>query len=177
MFSKVLEMEDTMSKEAKKTRTFKGYNGETVVQILEIPQTFDHQILLYAKHWYKRSEDGIFADLITLLTEYSGCEPSLGDVKECLCSCWAKYCPEHMRVQSTEEMLGWSWRNSLMSRTPEQVMIGALSITKGNYVDTDELLPVLVKSKEDFKGSFMEDKLADDETADVMKTIKANSKD
>ncbi len=67
------------------------------------------------------------------------------DVKECLALCFAKYAPEYDKGRHIYEMLGWGLNYG--NRTPEQIMIGALSIAEGKYVDPDELLPVLTKEK------------------------------
>ena len=113
----------------------------------EVPQNFDHHIILYAKNWYKKSGD-ILEDLRTLLCEYGLLEPkyvSDSNIREALANCFAKYAPEYDRGRWIQEMLGWDLFNPLKPRTPEEVMLGALSITEGKYVDPTQLLPVLVK--------------------------------
>jgi len=141
-------MEEAMSlMEATMTKVKDTVEEEVIEK--EIPQNFDHQILLYAKHWYKRSSTGnILRDLRVLMSYYSGCyykDISEADVKEALANCFADYAPEYNRGRWIQEMLGWDWLNPLIPRRPEQVMIGALAITKGKYVDPSELLPVLKK--------------------------------
>ena len=118
--------------------------------VKEVPRTFDHHILLYAKNWYKRSEN-IVADLRVLLCEYSALYPehvSDNDIRRLLCGCWNEYAPWFNKDEQLQEMLGWSWYNNFRQRTPEEIMIGSLSIAEGKYVDPTELLPVLVKEKE-----------------------------
>lgn len=134
--------------EIKKTRCL-VHGDEIVIEELKAPRTFENQIILYAKGWYKKSDD-VMDDLKTLLSEYIGQEASLNDVKSILCTCFGKYCPEHDRGEAIAEMLGWSWRSAFFEgRTPEQVMVGKLAIADGLYVDTDELLPVLEYSEEE----------------------------
>lgn len=115
----------------------------------EIPNSFDHHILLYAKNWYKESGN-IIEDLKVLLAKYAGLDLEYitdRDIRECLANCFAKYCPECDRGRAIQEMLGWSWANFRVTRTPEQIMIGLLAIAEGKYVDPTKLLPVLVKEK------------------------------
>jgi hypothetical protein len=116
----------------------------------EIPDNFDHHILLYAKNWYMKSGN-IIEDLKILLANYSGThvrDISEGDIKECLADCFAKYCPECERGKAIQEMLGWGWY-LISNRTPQEVIIGKLGITEGKYVDPTQLLPVLVKNIEE----------------------------
>ena len=115
----------------------------------EIPQSFDHHILLYSKNWYKKSGD-VIADLRILLAEYAGLTIELVSeisIKECLADCWTKYCPEFEKGKALQEMLGWTWHHYHPSwnRTPERIMIGTLANAEGKYVDPSKLLPVLVK--------------------------------
>lgn len=132
----------------KKTRCM--VHGEKItIEEVEAPRTFENQIILYAKHWYKRTENGVLADLKVLLSEYIGQDASLQDVKQILCSCFAKYCPEYARAEAIQDMLGWSWLGNYANRTPAEIMLGKLSICKGKYVDTDELLPVLGYSEDE----------------------------
>lgn len=117
----------------------------------EIPDTFDHHILLYAKGWYKKSGN-IIEDLKKLLSKYAGLYPDHiyeGEIKRCLVDCFAKYCPDYERGEAIQEMLGWKWGNNgvVKDRKPEEVMIGKLSIAEGKYVDPTKLLPILVKEK------------------------------
>jgi hypothetical protein len=140
---------NTMTEKTKKTRTYTNFGGEKVVEVLEVPQSFDHHILLYAKHWYKRSGN-ILEDLRVLLAEYSGNGLKLtseSDVKECLCNCYAEYAPMYNRGRALQEMLGWGWVMPMGGRTPEQIMLSQLCTIEGKYVDPDKLLPVLVKDK------------------------------
>jgi len=115
--------------------------------VKEVPQTFDHHILLYAKNWYKRSGD-ILKDLKILLEEYTGNLMSDSDVRECLCNCYSQYAPMFDRGRDLQAMLKWGWYFQMCNRTPEEIMIGSLSIAEGKYVDPTQLLPVLVKEKE-----------------------------
>ena len=124
----------------------------------EIPQNFDHHILLYAKHWYKKSNN-IIRDLRVLLAEYSGSyykHITEDDVREALANCFAKYGLEHERGRAIQEMLGWGWCNPIFNRTPEQVMIGQLAIAKGKYVDPSELLPRLKKEHSELGKEMIE---------------------
>jgi hypothetical protein len=130
--------------EVKKTRCYKNMNGDVVIAVVEAPKSFENQIILYAKGWYKKSVYGILADLKTLLSEYAGVDASLNDVKQILCSTFANYCPEYYRGKAIQEMLGWyGWDSELSRRTPAEIMIGSISCCEGKYCDTDELLPVL----------------------------------
>ena len=45
--------------------------------VKEVPHSFDHHILLYAKNWYKKTNHGIIEDLKTLLSEYAGIDASI----------------------------------------------------------------------------------------------------
>lgn len=115
----------------------------------EIPQSFDHHILLYSKNWYKKSDDPI-ADIKQLLAQYAWLEyQNISDieVRQLLADCWVKYCPEFERGKALQEMLGWHWYSGVMKRTPEQIMLGTMSCCEGKYVDPTQLLPVLVKEK------------------------------
>jgi hypothetical protein len=118
----------------------------------KVPQTFDHHILLYAKGWYNKSGN-ILEDLKILLSNYAKIDASTGDVKECLANCFAKYCPESDRGRAIQEMIGWSWYSLYPSikRTPEQIMIGTLSIADGKYVDPTKLQPVRIKKGKEKK--------------------------
>ena len=115
----------------------------------EVPQHFGHQILLYAKHWYAKSDDGVMADLKTLLSEYIGQEAIERDVREILANTFGEYCPRYLKGRAIQEMLGWGWLCHTNPRKPEEVMIGALAVADGKYVDPTQLLPVLVKEKND----------------------------
>ena len=115
----------------------------------EVPDTFDHHILLYAKNWYKKSGN-IIEDLRILLAKYSGTDvdfitPNL--VRECLVSCFNDYAPCYNKDRALLEMLKWGWTGQISSRTPEEVMLGSLSIAEGKYVDPTKLMPVLIKDR------------------------------
>ena len=116
----------------------------------EIPQNFYHQILLYAKNWYKRS-DNIIEDLKVLLSEY-GMIPleciSDHDIYEALAGCFAEYCPPYEMREAIQKLAGWHWWKPQNELKPEEVMLGKLSIAKGKYVDPTQLLPVLVKERQ-----------------------------
>lgn len=114
-------------------------------EIKEVPNSFDHHILLYAKGWYKKSGN-VTEDLKILLANYASLSLEHitdNEMKECLAICFAKYCPNYELGRAISEMLGWRWLIS--TRKPEEIMIGLLSIVEGKYVDPTQLLPVLVK--------------------------------
>jgi len=136
---------DKKQSEFRKTRSYSDGDGNTVTEELEVPKDFGHHILLYAKNWYQKTDKGILADLHTLLSEYIGMEANESDVKEILTNTFADYCPAHLRGRAVQEMLGWAW--CFGKKTPEGVMVSVLGQCEGKYVDTDELLPVLVKER------------------------------
>jgi len=120
-------------------------DGKEITETLSVPNSFEHHILLYAKGWYKETENGKLEDLKVLLSEYAGIEASINDVKAMLCSCFANYCPKSMMPDAIQEMLGWSWKSDFMKNTPEAIMLGSLCLVKGHYVDPTQILPVLTR--------------------------------
>jgi len=106
---------------------------------------FAQHIILYAKGWYGRSGN-ILQDIAELLKVYAGLsEPSIRDAKEVLCSAFAEYGRDNYydMFEAVYEITGWKWESfPPVKRTPEQVMIGKLSIIDGEYVDTSEKLNV-----------------------------------
>lgn len=102
---------------------------------------FGHHVILYAKGWYERS-DNILNDLQSLLELYAGTKVSQLDVKDILCQTFSEYCPSTERARAINEMLGWSYHHELnIKRTPEQIMIGLISICDGKYCDPTQCLP------------------------------------
>jgi hypothetical protein len=102
----------------------------------------DNQIILYAKHWYGRS-DNIINDLKEVICKCCWLDSvSDRDVMELLSRTFSVYCTEHDRSEGLFEMLGWKWKgfSENLQRTPEQVMIGKLSIVKGEYVNKAEMM-------------------------------------
>ena len=102
---------------------------------------FDQHVILYAKGWYKRSGN-IKADLKALLMKYSGSgrgDIPDHDVMQMLVDAFVMYACDNTYNSSEAimEMLGLKWSKAFarFNRTPEQVMIGSLSIIDGGFVD------------------------------------------
>lgn len=107
---------------------------------------FTKHIILYAKGWYGRSEDGIINDLRKLLMT----SVRLDFVPDCLiwealCHAAAEYLPEfneQVRYHYVMDMLGKKWIgfNEQLNRKPEEVIIGMLSITDGDVIDVTDVM-------------------------------------
>ena len=118
--------------------------------------TFANHIILYAKNWYGSSYNGeedqvpfILNDLRKLQARFSGIEEKhIGDndVRGFILEAFDKYVTSLMdRKEGLAEAFGWRWgrknRPPLNDRDPIIVMIGKLSIVKGEYAYLSELYP------------------------------------
>lgn len=135
-------------------------------------QGFSKHIILYAKGWYGKSENGIISDIKQLLAAYARIDQvSDHDVWEMLCRAAAKYLPEFSEQSRHEylmDMLGKKWTgfNEQLNRKPEEVIIGMLSVTDGEVIDPCGLLPVVL-----FRGLIPDANLSSIQTEDGNENI------
>lgn len=114
----------------------------------KVAEGFAHHIILYSKGWYGQSKgkNHIIKDLKILLAAYSNTDITYlsdRDIWEHLVLAFAKYGTTNVlaTADSLIEMLGKKYGyDAGFSRNPEEVIIGALSVTMGELVDTKEML-------------------------------------
>ena len=116
---------------------------------IDVMNSCTEHIILYAKHWYGNSGN-IMADLKQLLAEVTGVPTECATdnfVYEALANAWAEISPaltEMDRREGILEMLGWKWKgwSESLTRKPEEVLIGKLSILdpkKVKFVEGDKV--------------------------------------
>jgi len=116
----------------------------------EMPKAkgFTKHIILYAKGWYEKTDKGIIEDLRRILAKYSNSDINyISDVHlwEFLAEAYSEYAQYFSVSQQRDWLLDlvnkkWTSEWNLPPRKPEEVIIGMLSITNGNVVDTSECL-------------------------------------
>lgn len=132
---------------------------------LDVRHSVTGHIILYAKGWYGRSGN-ILVDLQRLVEEVCALPKSdnTSNGKECLSRSFATCLPymcEYDIFESIYEMIGWKWEgwNPMLTRTPEQVMIGKLAILSTEYIlfcdgkPDDEILADIHFGKKEAEGS------------------------
>lgn len=100
---------------------------------------FANQVIIYSKHWYGRT-DNIIDDLKRLLAEYTGNNIDIiseHDIWQILTATFEEFVPLYARQEALFEMLGKKWAGfaEYLNRTPEQIMVGNLTICKGECAD------------------------------------------
>jgi len=111
---------------------------------------FANQIIIYSKHWYGRTGN-VIDDLKRLFAEYTG-NPidhiSERDIWEILTATFEEFVPLPARQEALFDMLGKKWIGwaECLNRTPEQIMIGKLTICKGEYVDMSKKMDFSLKT-------------------------------
>ena len=114
---------------------------------MKIAEDFTQQVLLYSKGWYGRNhvKDHIINDLKTLLASYASIEIeyiSDRDIWEYLTKAYASCVSDINMPDSLMEMLGKKWYqdSGIAIRKPEEVIIGALSVAKGELADVTQII-------------------------------------
>lgn len=110
-------------------------------------QGFEEHVVLYAKHWYKRTKDPI-RDLKKLLSHYCGMELKdirTNDIYGFLISAFLNTMSDKTNTcvysDAITEMLGkrWGRKGSLKDRKPVHVLLGNISICDGDYANMNKL--------------------------------------
>lgn len=108
----------------------------------QIPATgATNQVIIYAKHWYGKTDKGAVVDIQTLMKRYSACPMSEGNAKELIIGAFAAYGDRHGMREGLLNAMGLgvkAWLN--MEIDPYAEMVAQLAIIKGKFVDMPELL-------------------------------------
>lgn len=111
---------------------------------------FEQHVVLYSKGWYGK-KNNIIEDLKILLAKYAGLELayiSERDIFQMLITTYIQVTNELSIYQKTEwlmEITGKKWGypfNEKFNRKPEEVLLGAISVCDGEFVNTSELFKI-----------------------------------
>lgn len=102
-----------------------------------------NQVIIYSKHWYKSSEEGVIEDVRKLLAKYSKTDLeyiSPKDAKEVIIYAFSDYVTKHDLREGILDVLKVKWEgwSDVLQRDPYDIMIGKLSIIEGKYVDIEK---------------------------------------
>ena len=117
------------------------------------PTGIQKHIILYAKGWYGKSDKGIISDLSEIMVKVCALPLeciSKYDVIDVIIDTFSIYVSESLRQEALREILSNRFQ-CIMNRTPEEIMLGKISLVRGNYVDMSAKLPDIFFSNKESK--------------------------
>ena len=111
---------------------------------------FANQVVIYAKGWYGHGKN-IIDDLKHIFGKYNGGIPiehvSDRDMWQILCMTFEEFVPLFDRQEALPDILGKRWGKEILQRKPEEIMIGKISIIKGELFNIDEKMNFSLDNK------------------------------
>ena len=112
----------------------------------QIRYSFCAHVVLYAKGWYGAKHD-IISDLRPLLAEYAYLDirhVSNNDIRSFILNTFCAVVNPRLQPEALAEALGWR-QTGIMRDTPEEVLLGSISICDGEWAHKDLILTEFIR--------------------------------